>query len=98
MRFLGDEKVYKAVNPKTAGKRKINTLINNVISESLENYFEQLGETEPSDLYKLVINQAEKPLLISVMRYTSGNQSKAAAILGLSRATLRKKLAKHKID
>tara|TARA_Y100001935_G_C17259382_1_gene485478 strand:+ start:874 stop:1170 length:297 start_codon:yes stop_codon:yes gene_type:complete len=98
VRFLGDEKVYKAVNPKTAGKRKINTLINNVISESLENYFEQLGETEPSDLYKLVINQAEKPLLISVMRYTSGNQSKAAAILGLSRATLRKKLAKHKID
>ncbi len=98
MSFSGNDKAYKPISPKTIGKRKINYLINSVISESLENYFEQLGDSEPSDLYNLVMNQAEKPLLISIMRYTGGNQSKAASILGLSRATLRKKLALHKID
>ena len=98
MSFSGNEKVYKSISPKTIGKRKINNLINSVISESLEDYFEQLGDSEPRDLYNLVMNQAEKPLLISIMRYTGGNQSKAASILGLSRATLRKKLALHKID
>ncbi len=37
----------------------------------------------------------EKPLLQEALIKTSGNQTRAAAILGLNRGTLRKKLKAH---
>jgi len=40
----------------------------------------------------------EKPLLRAVLRETSGNQVRAAQILGINRNTLRKKLTEHGID
>jgi Fis family transcriptional regulator len=40
----------------------------------------------------------EKPLLEYVLNRASGNQSKAAEILGLNRNTLRKKLQQHNIQ
>ena len=39
----------------------------------------------------------EKPLLEVVMQRTEGNQSKAAAWLGINRNTLRRKLLEHKL-
>ena len=36
--------------------------------------------------------QAEAPLFAEVLRHCDGNQSRAAACLGINRATLRKKL------
>ena len=41
----------------------------------------------------MVMSEVEEPLLQTVMRHTGGNQTKAAALLGISRSTLRKKLA-----
>ena len=53
-------------------------------------------EGEPcSDLHTLVLSQVEEPLLNAIMAYTQGNQSKAAAMLGLNRGTLRSKLKKY---
>ena len=46
----------------------------------------------------MVIQSVEKPLLLYVMNFAEGNQSKAADILGLNRNTLRKKLKQHKIE
>ena len=43
----------------------------------------------------MVLHQVEKPLLECVMAQCGGNQSKAAAVLGLNRNTLRKKLVQH---
>jgi len=40
-----------------------------------------------------VLREVETPLLREVLAWSSGNQSKAAAALGINRATLRKKLA-----
>lgn len=67
------------------------------VRQALEAYFEQLDGTEPSDLYHMVIAQTERPLFERVMQHTGGNQSRAAALLGISRATLRKKLALYNI-
>ena len=39
----------------------------------------------------------EAPLLRATLKYCDGNQSRAAEVLGLNRATLRKKLRHHKI-
>jgi Fis family transcriptional regulator len=68
------------------------------VRDALENYFSQLGGHPPGDLYRLVMTEVEAPLLVTVMRYTRGNQSKAAEVLGINRGTLRKKLREHGID
>lgn len=66
------------------------------VAESLDDYFRQLnGHTPPSDLYGMVLTQVEGPLLTKVLQHCDGNQSRAAAILGMNRATLRKKLRGH---
>ena len=44
------------------------------------------------DLYDRVLAEVERPLLRLALRATRGNQIKAAAMLGLNRNTLRKKL------
>ena len=63
--------------------------------KSLEKYFRDLGEQEPSNVYEMVIATVEKPLLEAVMRRAEGNQSHAAEMLGINRNTLRKKLQQH---
>jgi Fis family transcriptional regulator len=50
-------------------------------------------ESEPAEgLHALVVSEVEAPLLREVMAWYGGNQSRAAAALGINRATLRKKL------
>lgn len=67
------------------------------VKHSLQNYFANLGDQQPANLYNMVLAEVEMPLLQMVMRYTNNNQSRAAKILGISRGTLRKKLAIYKI-
>jgi two-component system nitrogen regulation response regulator GlnG len=46
----------------------------------------------PSDIYDRVIAEVERPLIRMTLAATRGNQIKAAAMLGLNRNTLRKKI------
>ena len=68
------------------------------IERALTRYFKDLNGTTPCDLYHLVMNEVEKPLLRSVMSQSGGNSSRAAAMLGINRNTLRKKLRQHALD
>ncbi len=53
-------------------------------------------ESEPGEgLHALVMREVESPLLREVINWYGGNQSKAAAALGINRATLRKKLQQY---
>jgi Fis family transcriptional regulator len=63
--------------------------------EALRTYFRDLNGHKPADLYELVLGEVEPPLFETVLDYTHGNQSRAAEILGLNRATLRKKLKQY---
>ena len=63
-----------------------------MVKNSIEQYFENLGGHETINLYDLVLKEVEVPLLTVVLEQTKNNQSKAAKILGLNRGTLRKKL------
>jgi Fis family transcriptional regulator, factor for inversion stimulation protein len=65
---------------------------------ALSNYFTELDEQEPNQLYDMVLAEVEIPLLEAVLRYTKGNQSKAAIFLGISRATLRTKLKRYHLN
>ncbi|MCU0766663.1 MAG: DNA-binding transcriptional regulator Fis [Gammaproteobacteria bacterium] len=68
------------------------------VREALGNYLEHLNGHKVHNLYDLVLAEVEKPLLETVMHHTRGNQTHAAALLGMSRSTLRKKLALYEID
>jgi len=68
------------------------------VQATLEAYFRRLEGHVPSNLYKLVLQEVEQPLLETVMRYTQGNQTRAAEILGLNRSTLRKKLKQYGVE
>jgi two-component system nitrogen regulation response regulator GlnG len=46
----------------------------------------------PSDIYDRVLAEVERPLIQMTLAATRGNQIKAAAMLGLNRNTLRKKI------
>jgi len=68
-----------------------------VIRLKLKEYFRQTGDVEPSDLYSLIVERVERPLIELTLERTKGNQLQAAAILGINRNTLRKKLTELKI-
>lgn len=55
-------------------------------------YLGDRGECEADSLYALMLSEMEAGLLAEVMKHCEGNQSRAAAVLGINRATLRKKL------
>jgi len=65
------------------------------VTSSLNDYLTKVDSEHISELYELVLSEVEAPLLESVMQYTRSNQSKASAMLGLNRGTLRKKLKKY---
>jgi Fis family transcriptional regulator len=84
-------------NPPTV-KRPRPEPLRDAVRDSLARYFDQLDGTAPNDLYQLVLQQVEQPLFEATLRHTGGNQSKAAQLLGISRSTLRKKLAQYEIE
>jgi len=67
------------------------------IRESLETYFKDLRGAEPHNVYDMVMQVVEKPLLDVVMQQADQNQSRAAEWLGINRNTLRRKLLEHKL-
>ncbi|HEX9673191.1 MAG TPA: helix-turn-helix domain-containing protein [Burkholderiales bacterium] len=68
-----------------------------MVRRAIEGYFRDLDGEKPCAVYDMVINCVEKPLLESVLHRVRGNQSHAAAMLGINRNTLRKKLRVHGI-
>ncbi len=82
---------FKGKNPAPLTNAR-NRPLRNVTEDTLRKYFKDLNGHKPGDLYELVLGEVEAPLFKTVMDHTQGNQSRAAEILGLNRATLRKKL------
>lgn len=72
--------------------------IYDAVKSSIKRYLHELEDTEPSEMYAMVLSQIEQPLLESVLEHTGGNQSRAAEYLGLNRGTLRKKLRIYNLD
>lgn len=68
------------------------------VRERLERYFTDLGDAEPRDMLAMVISCVERPVLQVALEKANGNQSKAAAMLGITRSTLRKKLIAHDLQ
>ena len=65
--------------------------------DAIRQFIAILDGEDTTDFYELVLAEVEEPLLRVVMGYTGNNQSRAAAMLGLNRGTLRKKLRQYKL-
>lgn len=64
------------------------------VGRTVRRYLKDLGDAACGEgLYPLIMREVEGPMLREVMCWYEGNQSRAAAALGINRATLRKKLA-----
>ncbi|APZ44047.1 DNA-binding transcriptional regulator Fis [Acidihalobacter ferrooxydans] len=71
--------------------------LTHAVRRSIDAYFAALDGHEPSALYRMVLAEVERPLLEAVLAQTQGNQCRAAAYLGISRGTLRKKLKEYNL-
>jgi two-component system, NtrC family, nitrogen regulation response regulator GlnG len=76
----------------------VDATLEEIIEKKLLDCVRGLRERTNANLYDLIIGLVEKPLLRAVLRETSGNQVRAAQILGINRNTLRKKLTEHGVD
>lgn len=63
-----------------------------LVKQQLDLYLAELDDQCPRDLYDLVIGEVEQALLQAVLEQSGQNQSKAAAMLGISRGTLRTRM------
>ena len=92
------------INSNTVGQ--LSTQIDKTTTKSLEacvyaavkHYYQQLGDTRPQQIYRMVMAQVEPPLIKATLEFTQGNQSEAATLLGISRGGLRLKCQQHHIN
>lgn len=68
------------------------------VKEAIRRYLEDMGPSQPECLYRTLLAEVEPPLIEEVLRYTQGNQSRTAKILGMTRNTLRAKLNRYAIQ
>jgi len=69
-----------------------------LVEMKLRSSLDNLEKMESGDLYGLILEQMERPLIRFVLEKTRGNQVKAAEILGINRNTLRKKIQELDIE
>jgi two-component system nitrogen regulation response regulator GlnG len=63
-----------------------------------EQTLKTLAGPAPEEVYHQMMERIERPLLEAVLEHTAGNQLRAAALLGINRNTLRKKIVELAID
>jgi Fis family transcriptional regulator, factor for inversion stimulation protein len=72
--------------------------LRDVAMRAVRRYLLDLNGTECNDLLGLMVRQVERPVLEEALRHCGGNLTRTAELLGMNRATLRKKLGEHGIE
>ena len=67
------------------------------VATSVRRYIGDLNGSGTDNLYEIALRELEIPLFVEVLNHCDGNQSRAASMLGIHRATLRKKLREYGI-
>jgi DNA-binding protein Fis len=77
---------------------KKDDVLEHCVRASLQRYLTDLGDSEPHEMWEMVMRCVERPVLEVAMERAGGNQSRASQMLGITRNTLRKKLLAHNIQ
>lgn len=72
--------------------------LHEAVKKALKQYCDDLNGEAPNNMYQMVLEQVEQPMLEVVLNYSEGNQTKAANYLGMNRGTLRKKLRQYGLE
>ncbi len=97
MTFIGDGPVSPQPKSQHSSSVRGQEALHQCVRRAVRRYLKDMGDHEPDGLYRLVMDQIEKPLIEEVLRWAGGNQCRTAAALGISRGTLRKRINGHKI-
>ncbi len=68
------------------------------VATSVRRYIGDLNGCGAENLYEIALRELEIPLFVEVLNHCDGNQSRAAGMLGIHRATLRRKLRDYGIS
>ncbi len=71
------------------------TCLNKLVERVVQQYLEDMGSTPPDNLHDVIIREVERSLIQTVLDHVGGNQSRAALILGITRATLRTRIQRY---
>ncbi len=69
-----------------------------LIEKKLEQFVKKIRHGGGENVYDLLMEEVEKPLITSVLKEMEGNQVQASQVLGMHRNTLRKKMKALKIS
>ena len=69
-----------------------NLSLEEVVRGKLEDYFRRTRGIQVENLYSVIMERVERPLIELSLQATRGNQIRAAQLLGINRNTLRKKI------
>ena len=83
------------LRPDGANDSVLQPALSECVSRAVRHYLAEIDAQPAEGLHALVISEVESPLLREVLDWCGGNQSRAAATLGINRATLRKKLQQY---
>lgn len=67
------------------------------VRKTIRQFLRDMGSTEPEHVYRKLLSEVEPTLIEEVLRFTRGNQSRAARILGMTRNTLRTRIRRYGI-
>ncbi len=91
-----EEKVKRIISEMLAKEDSVDDL--NSLQERVVELGEELFREKSGEVYRLVLEIIEKPLIEQALARTEGNQLKAARILGINRNTLRSKIKRFSIN
>lgn len=89
--------VLEPLRVETATPGESSPALSECVGRAVRRYLAHAKGDCAQDLYRLVLADVEAPMLREVLRHTDGNLTRAAELLGITRATLRKKLAEHRL-
>jgi len=73
-------------------------ILEDLVEKKLRDFVRKARVSDGRNLYSLLIQAFEKPLITLSLKETGGNQIQAAQLLGMNRNTLRKKIRSLKIS
>lgn len=69
--------------------------LQDIVYDLVNRFLTENKGSNVTDLYDMILQEVEPPLLQAVMEKKRGNQLQAAKLLGISRGTIRKKLQRY---